>query len=208
MKPSTWVLGVAAVVVLGLVTYNSLGTEGIGSRGVPEGRPLPPFAVPLATSRLVADANVAVRPGSGALGDRPACEVRGPEILNVCELAERGPVVLGFLAARSEACLASVDLLDRVARGTPGLQAAVVAVRGDRDRLREDVRSRGWTLPVGYDADGAVANRYAVAICPLLTFALPGGIVTGTAFGAVSEADLRARVAGLVAEARSRGWEG
>ena len=35
-------------------------------------------------------------------------------------------------------------------------------------------------MPVGFDHDAAVTNLYAVAVCPLVTFAGRGGTVTGT----------------------------
>ena len=131
--------------------------------------------MPLAGSRSDADANIAVRPDSGPEGARPACTVRGPDVLNVCELAEAGPVVLAFLALRSGRCEDQVDVLDRVAPRFPALRFAAVAIRGDHDDLRDVVRERGWSIPVGYDHDGAVANLYGVAICPTITFARRGG---------------------------------
>ena len=42
---------------------------------------------------------------------------------------------------------------------------------------------RAWRLPVGHDRDGAVANAYAVAICPVVTLAARGGEVRRTLFG-------------------------
>ena len=144
-----------------------------------------------------ADANVATRPDSGSEGARPACSVRGPDILNVCALAERGPVVLAFLADGPDACADQVDVLDRVAARHPDVAFAAVAVRGDRDDLRRLVAARGWKLPVGHDRDGAVANLYGVAVCPLVTFARRGGEVVGTALEPLDDRALDARVAAL-----------
>ena len=183
MKRPGLIVGVLAVAIVIYVSLNSLRTEGPGSRGVPAGEELPPFAAPLALSDLEGDANVSER----------ACRVRGPDVLNVCELAERGPVVLAFFAEPAERCDAQVDVLDRVRARFPGVGFAAVAIRGDRDDLRERVRRRGWELPVGHDRDGAVANAYAVAICPTITFAA-GGRVDSTAFGALDERALAARV--------------
>ena len=174
------IAGLVAVAVIAYISYNSLQTEGPGSRGVEPGRELPAFAVPLALSDLEGDANVSER----------ACEVRGADVLNVCELAERGPVVLAFFAEPSERCDDEIDVLDRLRTRFPDVQFAAVAIRGDRDDLRRRVRERGWRLPVGHDRDGAVANAYAVAVCPTITFAERGGEIRRTVFGSQTEAQL------------------
>jgi hypothetical protein len=196
---SGWLVGVVGVVALAYITLNTLRTESVGSRGLEAGTRLPPFAMPLAASRSDADANVATRPDSGPEGARPACTVRGAEILNVCELAERGPVVLAFLATRSDRCEEQVDVLDRIAPRHPGVRFAAVSVRGDHEALRRTVSERGWRLPVGYDHDGAVANLYGVAVCPTVTFAARGGEVAGTAVEFLGERALAARVTALEA---------
>ncbi|HEY7076022.1 MAG TPA: hypothetical protein VH418_11655 [Solirubrobacteraceae bacterium] len=181
-------LGVLVVAILCYIVLNTLRTAGPGSRGVPAGRQLPPFAVPLAASTLNGDANVATRPDEGAAGRRPACEVRGPRILNSCQLAERGPVALAFFATRSRRCEDQVGVLDGLRARFPGVGFAAVAVRGSRDDVRALVRTRGWRLPVGYDRDGAVANVYAVAVCPTITFAYRGGRVAGTSLSSLDAA--------------------
>jgi AhpC/TSA family len=193
MKRPGVIFVVVAVAGLAYITYNSLTTEGPGARGVAEGRELPPFAIPLALSDLEGDANVSER----------ACQVRGPDVLNVCELAERGPVVLAFFAEPAERCDDEIDLLDRVRARHPRVQFAAVAIRGDRDDLRRRVRERGWTLPVGHDRDGAVANAYAVAVCPTLTFAARGGEIRNTAIGSQTERELEAAVEELTRPAAS-----
>jgi len=194
-----WLVGLAGVALLLVAGFRTLATDGEGSRGLAAGTKLPPFAMPTAASRSDADANIATRPNSGPEGARPACSVRGREILNVCELAERGPVVLAFLATPSDRCLQQVDVLDRVAPRHPEVRFAAVAVRGDHADLRRTVRERGWRLPVGYDHDGAVANLYRVAICPSLTFAQRGGEVAGNALEFLDERALAARVEALQA---------
>lgn len=201
-----WVLVAVVVAVLGWITVNTLRSEGISSTGVEAGAQLPPFAAPLALGDVEGDVNVATEPDSGPAGDVPACEVRGPGIVNSCELAERGPVVLGFLATRGGDCTAAFDALERVRRDFPGVQVAVVSIRGDRDDLRALVRERGWGFDVAYDRDGILANVYGVAVCPHLTFAYPGGEVRGNVLGAESEAELRGRFERLVAASRERGW--
>jgi len=185
---SSWIVGVAAVVVLAYITLNTLGTDAPGSRGVPRGERLPPFAVPLALSDLEGDAQV---------DPSKACDVRGPKVLNLCELRDRGPVAVAFFATRSKRCERQVDVLDRVRRSFPQVGVAAVSVRGDRAGVRRLVRERGWGLPVGYDHDGAVSNAYAVAICPTITFAGSDGRVKGTSFALLDDRALTARLRGL-----------
>jgi hypothetical protein len=174
-------LGVLVLAVMVYIVLNTLRTEGPGSRGIAAGSPLPPFAAPLALSDLEGDAN---------LSDK-ACSVRGAKILNVCQLAERGPVVLAFFAEPSQRCDDEIDALDRLRPDFPRVQFAAVAIRGDRRNLQDRIRAHGWRLPVGWDRDGAVANAYAVAVCPAITLARRGGTVVRTLLGSQTEAQLR-----------------
>ena len=184
----TWIVGVVAVLALAYITLNTLGTDAPGSRGVPKGEPLPPFAVPLALSTLEGDAQV---------DPAKACRVRGPRVLNSCQLAERGPVAIAFFATKSDRCERQIDVVERVRRRFPGIGFAAVSVRGDRAEVRRQVRRRGWGMPVGYDHDGAVTNAYAVAICPTITFAAKGGKVVSTSFSLLGEAALTKRLAAI-----------
>jgi hypothetical protein len=179
-RPGT-IVGVLALAAIAYISYNSIVTEGPGSRGVEAGEELPAFAAPLALSDLDGDADM-------------SCDERGEDILNVCELAERGPVVLAFFAEPIGRCVEQIDILDRLRQRFPDVQFAAVATLGERADLRERVRDRGWGLPVGYDHDGAVANAYAVAVCPQITFARRGGQVTRTTFGSQDETELTAAI--------------
>jgi hypothetical protein len=201
-----WFLGVVALLLIAYVMLNAASTENLPTRGVAANRPLPPFAVPLALSRLEGDANVAREGGQGRAGRRPACEVRGREILNICQLAERGPVALAFIATRGGRCERILDRLAEVRPRVAGVQMAGIAIRGSRDDLRALVRRRRWPFPVGHDRDGAVANLYGVAVCPEITLAYAGGIVRETLIGRVATATLAARLRALVAGSRARGW--
>jgi peroxiredoxin len=205
-----WVIGAIFLVWIVYITLNTLRTDSPGSRGVADDRPLPPVAAPLVLSDLDGDANVATRRNQGQAGDRPACDVRGRRILNTCQLAERGPVVLAFYFARSgAACRRQLDVMERVRRRFPGVQFAAFTVRGNRGELRDLVRRHRWGFPVGHDRDGLVANVYGVAGCPTTTLAYPGGIVMHSYVGErlLTDARLRAAVARLVEGSRRRGWK-
>ena len=99
--------------------------------GIQPGRRLPPFAVPLAVGDLRGDADVATRADDGAAGRVPACTVRGPQLLNVCQLYERGPVVL-VLFVDGGSCPEILSDLQALAPSFPGVQFAAVAIKGDR----------------------------------------------------------------------------
>jgi hypothetical protein len=195
-RTGTWIAGVAAVVGLCYIALNTLGTDAPGSKGLQAGEKLPPFAMPLArSSGPEFDANVATEAGEGIR--RPACQVRGPEILNSCQLAERAPLVLAFFAVGDRRCERQVDVLDRLALRYGDVSFAAIAIRAGRDDAARAVRRHRWGLPVGYDRDAAVTNLYAVAVCPVVTFARRGGEVTGTALGFQDAAAVTRRVEAL-----------
>ena len=159
----TWVVGVAALLALAYITLNTLGTDAPGSRGVAERR---------AAAAVRGPARALEPRGRRAGRSRQGVRVRGPRVLNSCQLAERGPVAIAFFAIRSKRCERQID----VARaGAPQLprrrRRRRVGARRARARCAASVRQHGWGMPVGYDHDGAVTNAYAVAICPTITFA-------------------------------------
>jgi AhpC/TSA family protein len=201
-----WVVGVVVVALLAYVSLNTLRSHGVGSRGLTVGSKAPPFAAPLALGKLQGDVNVARRANQGAAGDRPACAVRGPGILNSCQLAARGPFVLAFLATRGARCTREVDRLQRLRARHPDLQVAAIAIRGGRDDLRALIRGHGWRFPVAWDRDGVLANLYGVAVCPQVTYALPGGVVQSTSVGELGTRALDGRLSALERAARARGW--
>jgi hypothetical protein len=196
VKPS-WIVGVALLVAFAFITLNTISTEGTGSSGLAAGAALPPFAAPLATGALDGDANVATAAGQGSAGSRPACDVRGPDVVNSCALADRGPVVLTFLAEPVEDCRRQAGVVDRVARRFPHVGFVIVAARGERGALRSRIEAEGWTVPVAYDRDAAVWNAYAVGACPLVTLARSGGVVEESLVGVTGEQELAAKVRAL-----------
>jgi len=174
-------LAVFVVALLGWITLNSVATKTAGSKGLQAGDELPPFAMPLSTSacRGRCDANVATKGDQGAAGAKPACEVRGADVLNSCELAEGGPFVLAFVFEPVARCRAQLPALEQAAARHPEVRFKIVAVRADAAAARR----LGSSLPVGYDHDGAVANEYAVVVCPTITFVGRDGRVAGSTVG-------------------------
>ena len=201
-------VGLLALVILVLITLNTIVTKPNGAKGIEPGRRMPPFAVPLVLGNLSGDADIATHASEGARGSVPACQERGPQVLNICQLYERGPVVLAlFLDAGS--CARILGDMQSLARSFPGVQFAAVALKGDRRQLRRLVRARGLQMPVGLDRDGSLVALYKVATCPQVTFAYPGGAVQSAALLTRPPiATLRARVSELVEASRARGWRG
>jgi hypothetical protein len=202
-----WWFGVLIFLILAYIGFNTLRNAGHGTTGIEAGKQLPPFAVPLALSDLQGDANVATRRGEGSSGARPACSVRGPNVLNECQLVAGAPSAIAFLATRGGDCTKQLDLMERARTRFPDVRIAAVAIRGSRDDLRRDIRSHGWRFPVGYDHDGAVANLYGVAVCPTITFAYPGGRAYRTTLGLLNGPKLDATLRELVQASKERGWK-
>jgi len=199
-------MGVLAVAALaGILLSSLLGAAG-DVKGISPGLRIPPFAAPLALGSLGGDVNVATKPGQGQAGSRPACSVRGPQILNVCQLYEQGPLVLALFVDASS-CTGFLRDMQALAPQFPQARFAAVAIKGETGGVRSLVRSDGLTFPVGLDRDGILVELYKLATCPQISFVYPGGVVQSPALlGAPSRATLRSRVAALLAAARTRGW--
>jgi hypothetical protein len=186
-------VGVAFVCLIVVATINTLRTRDDGILGTGEADPgerLPEFAVPKLLGDTEGDANVfqddcetASDPCPADDRRTPACEVELPEVIRVCDLFDK-PLVISFWFTQGADCLPTQDVVDRVARRFRGtVNFLSIDVRDDRDEAREIVEQRGWTIPVGYDADGAVSNLYRVGGCPTVAFAYPGGILRSATIG-------------------------
>lgn len=197
ISTTSWVMGVAVVLLLAVVTINSVSNEGQSARGLEIGAPLPIFTAPLATANVPedTDANIAVKATKDV--KTAACDVKRPDVLNICELRDRGPVALVFTVTKSDDCEKQVDLIERLRPRFSQVQFAAVGIKGEREDLRKVIRERGWKLPVAYDHDGAVANIYGVAICPTITFADSDGRVVATSLGLQTEAQVVRRLEAL-----------
>jgi peroxiredoxin len=194
-----WGVGLLALaLVIGFVLY-TLSSHKPGTAGVPVGRPLHAFAAPLAATTLNGDANL-----------NPPCSLARHDLraLNVCLLVKRGPLVLDFFVTNASQCERAVDSMQALSRRAKfrGVQFAAVAVNGSHAATAKAVRRHGWTIPVAYDADGAVGGLYGVTACPLLELAYRGGTVARRLVGEhwANQAALESQVMALVGAARVR----
>ena len=195
-------VGLLAIVILILITINTLVTKPNGATGVAPGTKAPPFAVPLATGNLPdsADADVATHAHQGAAGKVPACQERGSEILNICQLYEEGPVALA-LFVNGGSCANVLSEMQTLKASFPRVRLAAVSIEGSTGDLRKMIRKRGLTFPVGIDHDGVLAALYKLASCPQVSFIARGGVVHSRALlGSFSPETLRRRLAGLASE--------
>jgi hypothetical protein len=168
--------GLAAVLVIGFLIYALTSRNPPGTEGVPAGGRMHLFAAPLAASTLSGDANL----------NPPCTQARhDPRALNVCLLVKRAPLVLAFFVTNSSQCEREVDTLQALARQAQlrPVQFAAVAVNGTHAATAKAVRAHAWTIPVAYDADGAVGGAYGVTACPLLELASRGGTVSARLIG-------------------------
>jgi hypothetical protein len=211
-------VGLAFLVLVGIATVNTIGNRGRGILGATKGErgmPLPEFAVPNAvTGPLDKDANVAQdncstseNPCPSGAARTPACEIHAAGAIRVCDLFTR-PLVLSFWFTKAANCVPTQDIVNRVAGRYRGrVNFLSIDVRDDPTAVRTIVGQHGWTIPIGYDRDGAVAELYRVGVCPTLAFAYPGGIMDFAKVGELSAGQLNADVRRLVRDSRARANE-
>lgn len=206
VRPYGRYVGLLVVLIVVLVSINAVLTRPRGSAGIEPGHRLPPFAVPLARGDLNGAADVATHANDGAAGRVPACKERGPEILNICELYEQGPVVLALFIDEG-ACPQILSDMQTLAPAFPNVRFAGVAIKGARAELLTLIAAKNLSIPIGFDSEGALAGLYTQVSCPQVSFAYPGGVVQSRALlERPALATLRARVSELVRDARARGW--
>jgi AhpC/TSA family len=200
-----YVVILAAILLVAFTIHVAL-TSHKGATGIRPGARIPPFAAPYAIGGPAGEVDVATHPNEGRAGKVPACSERGPAILNICQLYERGPVVLAlFFDAGS--CTKTLEDLQRIVSEFPEVGFAAVAVKEDAASVARIVRSKRLTMPVGVDTDGRLGELYAMVSCPQITFVYPGGVVQSPALlSRPPLASLRARIAALLAASRARGW--
>lgn len=205
----------AAVIVIAVV--NSVGGGAGGTLGLDEQEPrwpLPEFAVPLAAGKLEGDANVAQDdcatsevPCPADARRTPACRVRSPEAVRICDLFDR-PSVISFWFDRGD-CVVQQDAFDRAyERYGDRVGFLSIDVRDSRDTVRDLIRERGWRMPVGYDRDGAVAAIYRIGGCPTFAYVYPGGTLQSAGIGVLGADALGDRVRRLLSATRAAELDG
>lgn len=204
----------ATIVVIALI--KGVPGGGQGTLGLDEQPPrwaLPEFAVPDALGPLEGDANVAQDNCSSAAlpcpanaRRTPACQVRTPGAIRVCDLFDR-PSVISFWFSKGGNCVDQQDVVSRVySRYRGRVDFLSLDIRDDRDAVRETIRRRGWKMPVGYDRDGAVASLFRVGGCPTFAYVYPGGTLESASIGDLDAGELGERVERLLrAAARAEG---
>ncbi|HEY5976531.1 MAG TPA: TlpA disulfide reductase family protein [Solirubrobacterales bacterium] len=196
----------AAIVLIAVINGTGGGGGTLGLDEQPRHWPLPEFAVPLATSdELEGDANVAQDdcesselPCPPDHRRTPACRLRTPGSFRVCDLFAR-PSVISFWFTGDGGCVAQQDVVDRVSGRYRGrVDFLSLDVRDDPDEVRDLVRERGWSMPVAYDRDGAVAALYRVGGCPTFAYVFPGGTLHDASIGVLDAEQLSSRVGKLL----------
>jgi hypothetical protein len=198
-----------AVVIVAIVRDVG-GGRTLGLEEQPPRWPLPEFAVPAAAGSLEGDANVAQDdcatselPCPRSARRTPACQVRAPGAIRVCDLFDR-PSVISFWFGEGGDCVDQQDVVDRVyARYRGRVRFLSLDVRDNRGAVRDLVRSHRWRMPVGYDRDGAVASLYRVGGCPTFAYVYPGGILQSASIGKLDVRGLGARIGRLLAATRA-----
>lgn len=205
------VVGLIFLAVIVVATVNTLGGGGggqtLGLDKLPSRWPLPEFAVPEAAGKVEGDANVAqddcetsAIPCPQDAQRTPACLVELEEAIRVCDLFDRPLVISFWFSKGSSECVEQQDLVERVYRRYRGQVGFLsLNIRDDRDTLRDLIDERGWTMPVGYDRDGAVASLYGIGLCPTFAYVYPGGTLQSASIGELGEGQLADRIDRLLA---------
>lgn len=191
----TWVVGIAALVVVVIALVNSAGNPGRGYLGLKAGSEMPAFAAPLASSGSQADANIRAATGGDATqGPVPACEVDDPQALNICNLQDK-PIVLTFV---TEGCEEQLDTVEDVRSEFPDVNFVGVISDVNNPQVPAQLVAAGeWGFPVAADNDAAVFNLYRSGDCPTTFFMREGGLVHGSSLGYLESGALSARVRDL-----------
>ena len=188
-----WMIGIFGLTLVVVVSIYQFLNNGVGTTGIPPGKPLHYFSAALANTDL-----------TGPPNPDPPCTLadHDPRVLNICLISRSHPLVLSFFDPTSSQCVSQVDALQRLsARSAPSsVRFAAVAVNGTRSTTRTLIRTHHWTIPVAIDSGGVVAKLYDVAVCPMAELAYRGGIVKDRLIGDKwqTSASLAPRVQALV----------
>jgi hypothetical protein len=199
------VVGLIFLAIVAVATINTIEGGGpggtLGLDKLPARWPLPEFAVPAGASQLEGDANVAQDdcetssvPCSEGSQRTPACRIGTAGAIRVCDLFGK-PLVISFWFSEGSGCVNQQDVVQRVSRRYRGRVGFLsLDIHDDRNTLRDLIRKHGWTMPVGYDRDGAVGSLYRVGGCPTFAYAYPGGTLQGATIGDLTAGQLSDRI--------------
>jgi hypothetical protein len=203
-------VGLLFLAVIVVATVNTLGGGGgggtLGLDRLPARWPLPEFAVPEGSGKLEGDANVAQDdcetseiPCPEDARRTPACRIETEGAIRVCDLFDR-PLVISFWFSKGSGCAEQQDVVERAYRRY-GERVAFLSldIRDDRETLRDLIDRHRWTMPVGYDRDGAVASLYGVGGCPTFAYVYPGGTLQDASIGDLTAIQLGERIDRLLA---------
>jgi hypothetical protein len=200
-------LAVVLAAFVHLVTTRHAGVLGLQKET--SDLPLPEFAVPDATGPLSGEANIfqdncssSQKPCPSDQRRTPACRIRLRGAIRVCDYFNR-PLVISFWFTKGGDCETQQDVVSAASRRYRGrVNFLSIDIRDSKSTVRDLVRERGWTMPVGYDADGAVSNIYRIGGCPTLVYAYPGGILRNASIGQLDGHELSRKVDSLIAASR------
>jgi hypothetical protein len=207
-------VGLLFLAVIVVATVNTLenggGGQTLGLDRFPPRWPLPEFAVPAGAGQLEGDANVAQDDCEAAgvpcpedAQRPPACRIGTRGAIRVCDFFDR-PLVISFWFTKGDGCAEQQDVVQAVyERYRERVGFLSLDIRDDRDTLRELIRQHGWTMPVGYDRDGAVGSLYAVGGCPTFAYVYPGGTLQDASIGDLTAAELGDKIDRLLAATRA-----
>jgi len=197
-----WVVGVAGVIAIAVVAINSLPNAGRGSSGPVVGKPIPKFAAPAAAGKLNGDPNVKQdKDDQGAPNDTPACDVRLPGALRICDYTSK-PLVLTFIVPGAKDCEKFADRLEFQKRRYTDVNFVLVVSGASEDRVRSLVADHHWDFPVAIDRNLAVFNTYRISLCATTVFAYRGGVVRASKVEAQRYTDAQLEAAIRATEAR------
>jgi thiol-disulfide isomerase/thioredoxin len=127
----------------------------------------------------------AIGEAAPGLGTDPALTVIEPAIAGRV-------VILNFWASWCQPCLSELPALDALHDQLEPLGGAVIAINLDRKRPPADavIKKLCVDLPVIFDPEGAIAERYEPAGLPMTYLVDAGGTVRGITQGALNEGQL------------------
>jgi hypothetical protein len=202
-------VGLIFLALIAVATLHTLsgggGEDTLGLEVQPPRWPLPEFAVPAASGSLEGDANIYQDDcGSSSLPCSehpprvPACQITTAGAIRVCDLFGR-PLVISFWFGKESRCERQQGVVSTVAARYRGrVNFLSLDVLDSRESVGELVREQGWTMPVGFDRDGAVAALYRIGLCPTFAYAYPGGTLQSAGIGELGVGGLSQNVRELL----------